>query len=122
MTKPIWRPPTTKLFNGDGSLKEDELETDERLKEIKFKVSRDLLIDARKKMFKSNVSPQEFFSFMLLKLTLDDDKALNLLKESSDFSKRPSTKLKKEKNPSKLTSDDLYEFFEQEDRKIFQVE
>lgn len=116
MTKPIWRPPSTKLFDKEGVLVED-VETDDRLKEITFRISRELLIDARKKLFKSNVSPQEFFAFILLKLTLDDDKALNLLKESSDFSKRSSTKPKREKKPSKMTSDDLYDFFEEQDKK-----
>lgn len=115
MTKPKERPPSQKLFDENGVLVEEAQE--EKQREVCLKFSEDLLISTRKKLFVSKLSLQEFLGFLMFKLSLDDVKMLQLLAESSEFSKRDVTKSRKQKNSSKITSDDLYDFFEEVDKK-----
>lgn len=77
---------------------------------------KDLLLDARKVMFKNNLTLQQYFNFVIHKLVLEDASAKDLLERTVVFQEEILTKEQKD-DFVKVNANSLYSLFEREDQR-----
>lgn len=85
-------------------------------KAVLLSFDNELLLDARKALFRKNVSLQQFVAFVLHRLVLADEGAVDLLNRAVIFNEEMLTKEDREKI-AKIDPRTLYEMFEREDNK-----
>lgn len=85
-------------------------------KHVVISIEEEMLLSARKILFREKISIQEFCSFVMHRLVLEDISARDLLNKTIKFK---LTTLEKEEGIrlSNLNPNALYDFFEQQDEK-----
>jgi hypothetical protein len=75
----------------------------------------DLFLDAKKVLFKNNINLQQYFTFVLHRLVLEDPSAKDLLKKAVLYSEESLTTENK-KEILKINVGNLYSMFERQDQ------
>lgn len=74
----------------------------------------DLLLDVRKVLFRNNISFQQYITFVIHKLVLEDGSAKDLLNRAVEFNQEAISAEDKEKI-LKISPANLYSMFEKQD-------
>lgn len=85
-------------------------------KNILLSFEDELLLDARKALFRKNVSIQQFVTFALHRLVLADEAAVDLLERAAKYNQEALTHEDKAAI-AKIDPRSLYDMFEREDNK-----
>jgi len=85
-------------------------------KSVLISIEEEMLLNTRRILFREKISVQEFCSFVMHRLVLEDPSALDLLNKAIRFK---LITLEKEEGIrlSKVNPNALYDFFEQQDEK-----
>lgn len=76
----------------------------------------DLLLDARRVMFKNNITLQQYITFVIHKLVMEDEAAKSLLDRTVELQTQVLASENK-KDLLKINANNLYSLFEKEDQK-----
>lgn len=87
----------------------------EKNKNVLLSFEEELLLDARKVMFKNNMTLQQFFTFILHRLVLEDPTATDLLNKAVKFQEEKLSKENKEEI-KKVNINALYSLFEEREK------
>jgi len=85
-------------------------------KNVLLSIDEELLGEARKVLFKNGSGIQQFIVYVLHKLTLEDETAVELLNKLKKFNVEVMEKENRDE-VKKINSNALYEIFEEEDTK-----
>lgn len=96
--------------------KEKDLFSD-RKKDVFLSFDEDLLVDARKVLFRNKTTLQQFFSFILLKLSNRHEDMEKILTEFNEYSIKEAINKEQEEAILNLNSEKLYSYFEDLDKK-----
>lgn len=88
---------------------------EEKKKTVLLSFDDELLIDARKVLFKHNMTLQQYFTFVIHKLVLEDMSAKDLLGRAVKFHEESLESEEKEK-VLKINTNNLYSLFERQDQ------
>lgn len=88
---------------------------EEKKKTVLLSFDDELLIDARKVLFKHNMTLQQYFTFVIHKLVLEDLSAKDLLGRAVKFHEESLESEEKEK-VLKINTNNLYSLFERQDQ------
>lgn len=95
---------------------EPDMKPVEGKKAILLSFDDELLLDARKSLFRKNVSIQQFVTHVFHRLSMADASAIDLLDQASKYNEEILAKEDREAI-SKIDPRTLYEMFEREDNK-----
>jgi hypothetical protein len=77
-------------------------------------VEHSVLLDLRRILFKNNLTPQKFMSFLIEKAVTNDNRLVELIQEAQEETLAVSTGNKRLKS---LNADELYALIEEEDKR-----
>ena len=105
------------LFILAAEQQEDEVvsKVEEKKKSVLLSFDDELLIDARKVLFKHNMTLQQYFTFVVHKLTLEDPSAKDLLGRAVKFHEDSLESVEKDKILN-INANNLYSLFERQDQ------
>lgn len=75
----------------------------------------DLLVDTRRVLFKNNITLQQYFTFVIHKLVLEDPSAQDLLSRAVTFNEESLGDAEKDEL-MKISAANLYSLFEKQDQ------
>jgi hypothetical protein len=86
-------------------------------KNVLFSFDDDLLLDARKVLFANNMTLQQYITFVMHKLTMEDESAKDLLTKAVKFHEESLIVSKEGKEDLlKINPNNLYSFFERQEK------
>lgn len=88
----------------------------DRKKDVFLSFDEDLLVDAKKILFKNKTTLQQFFSFILFKMSNRHEDMEKILVEFNDYCLKQALSKEQEEAILNLNSEKLYSYFEDLDK------
>lgn len=86
-------------------------------KQILLAFDDDLLLEARRLLFKKGTTIQQFFTFVLHQLLQNDTATQQVLNDFSEFLLKENVSSEEKRKILKITAENLYSIFEEQDKK-----